>query len=1331
MKIYSYIFILFSSLTASIIHIPADQPNIQSGIFWANPGDTVLVASGTYTGVGNVDINFYGKSVHLLSESGWENTIIDLEYENRGFYFSSGEDTTSIIEGFKIKEGKVDQYEGNIPEDYGYGGAVYIGNTAFPKFVNCRFEYNDAYQKGDAISIRNGGNALFENCYFYYNYRTDGSRQGGAVEIFNSSSLFRGTTFDRNGDYSDYDGGALYIYSDEIENENSVEIVDCEFINNGTPSGSSFGGAIYLHRTELLIRDSYFYDNDVNSNGGAIYIDSSNPKVFIQNCIFDYNGRSANYGGAIYKENYGDTLFINQSTFTRNGWSTTYGGAIYIDRSLAKINNSEITRNVASNGSGIEYRGNWSDNYLEINFSTISHNYTNASNNTTTSLYLRYNETNAVINNSIISYGYFDGANSDNLELNNTYTDAHNYKLYLDHHYEVGNFKLAAHSPAIGYGIIDDRFPYDRDGNPRVNPDGSNPDVGCYESTRSEAELSTTTIFVSPDGDDDNGSGELDNPYKTVNMGVRASHYDYSDTVSLAPGTYNENDLIRLRGRKVYIQSQEGSDETILIFPETRSFTNESFSFTNNYPNGLYTNTLEGIDIRINSTTDYGIYMYDSPIHLIDVVIEDEIYSEKTSFNIDGLKSYTSEGFSSALIKLYNQSDNEDFNYNFNNLDIIANGGDIIYMYNNYNSNWRDMNVNITNSSLRAGSSGSLDVFQYGCCQSNAKEDRIFIENSFIEGDIDHRGLKEFTAYHTVFKNTRFDISWDYSSNSTDFDMQFCTVENGYFYSDADGLVKNTIFYPNIDYDNYQSQSNLEFQYSCNIPDNAPNIGVYNITADPLFLDSNNENYTLFPSSPCIDTGHPDNDGDGSNWDIDPDDQDSDGSRFDMGKFDYNHFGEYQSSILLINDVPDDQGGLLRINWTPSPNDVLNGNIIHYGIWRINEDDLDGIGLLPAIQDSQYTFVVSTINDSVPDNPNWETFLITAHTPDPSLYYTSEPDSGYSVDNIAPSTPDGFLLSSEYNTVTLTWSPNLEEDFEYYTIYRNDEPIAYTLELSFQEINYGELTYYMTATDNHGNESNHTEPIFIFLNLPGDVNFDEDLNVFDVILMVEYILDAEEFTEEQLLLADYNQDGNLDILDIILWINEILGLNRIEYPEASDAELIKKSNGLFHNANGLVGYKISLSHNEDFSIDITNDALIAEFNTIDNITKMVIIQPETNLLFSTNSIYTITDFSAVSFSGYINVNLVEIPMEFSIHAAYPNPFNPKTKIKFSVPEYSTITSKIYDLNGREVSRVIDKKPFESGSYEVIWDGSGLSSGIYLHSISDGYKTFTQKLTLLK
>ncbi|MDP6755552.1 MAG: T9SS type A sorting domain-containing protein, partial [Candidatus Marinimicrobia bacterium] len=91
----------------------------------------------------------------------------------------------------------------------------------------------------------------------------------------------------------------------------------------------------------------------------------------------------------------------------------------------------------------------------------------------------------------------------------------------------------------------------------------------------------------------------------------------------------------------------------------------------------------------------------------------------------------------------------------------------------------------------------------------------------------------------------------------------------------------------------------------------------------------------------------------------------------------------------------------------------------------------------------------------------------------------------------------------------------------------------------------------------------------------------------------------------------------------------------------------------------------------------------------------------------------------------------ELPEEFKLYAAYPNPFNPVTTIRFDVGSTShESTLRIYDLSGRNVATLINGQ-LQPGNYEVQWDARGFASGIYFSELISGTKRHTQKMVLLK
>jgi hypothetical protein len=88
------------------------------------------------------------------------------------------------------------------------------------------------------------------------------------------------------------------------------------------------------------------------------------------------------------------------------------------------------------------------------------------------------------------------------------------------------------------------------------------------------------------------------------------------------------------------------------------------------------------------------------------------------------------------------------------------------------------------------------------------------------------------------------------------------------------------------------------------------------------------------------------------------------------------------------------------------------------------------------------------------------------------------------------------------------------------------------------------------------------------------------------------------------------------------------------------------------------------------------------------------------------------------------------PLTFQLEQNYPNPFNPSTKIRYSIPQEGNVTLKIYDVLGNEVTTLIDEEK-TAGVYEVEFNASKLSSGIYIYKLTAGNFIQTRKMILVK
>jgi hypothetical protein len=150
------------------------------------------------------------------------------------------------------------------------------------------------------------------------------------------------------------------------------------------------------------------------------------------------------------------------------------------------------------------------------------------------------------------------------------------------------------------------------------------------------------------------------------------------------------------------------------------------------------------------------------------------------------------------------------------------------------------------------------------------------------------------------------------------------------------------------------------------------------------------------------------------------------------------------------------------------------------GTWEI-------VGSMPGAQQDQYIHLTPTLGDSVGGEIPYSVYLVSAHTTEPLIWFLSLPDSGYSVDNIAPAIPTGLAVSYAAAGNQLSWNPSPDEDFQYFKIYRGSTPdfvpapenlIHVTISTEwFDEVtNPWDHYYQVAAVDHAGNESEAASP---------------------------------------------------------------------------------------------------------------------------------------------------------------------------------------------------------------------------------------------------------------
>jgi photosystem II stability/assembly factor-like uncharacterized protein len=96
----------------------------------------------------------------------------------------------------------------------------------------------------------------------------------------------------------------------------------------------------------------------------------------------------------------------------------------------------------------------------------------------------------------------------------------------------------------------------------------------------------------------------------------------------------------------------------------------------------------------------------------------------------------------------------------------------------------------------------------------------------------------------------------------------------------------------------------------------------------------------------------------------------------------------------------------------------------------------------------------------------------------------------------------------------------------------------------------------------------------------------------------------------------------------------------------------------------------------------------------------------------------------------LSINNQEKYFVYKLYNNYPNPFSPTSSIKYSIEKPTNVKLIIYDVFGKEIKILVNKKQ-NSGVYEVIFDGSNLSSGIYFYKLETKNYTETKKMVLIK
>ncbi len=450
-------------------------------------------------------------------------------------------------------------------------------------------------------------------------------------------------------------------------------------------------------------------------------------------------------------------------------------------------------------------------------------------------------------------------------------------------------------------------------------------------------------------------------------------------------------------------------------------------------------------------------------------------------------------------------------------------------------------------------------------------------------------------------------------------------------------------------------------------------------------------------------------------------------------------WGNPEPGILSCLDVPEDEGGFVRVRLAASSHDVAlerDYPVDGYNAWRriggsggggggalaaaetpalereklggfmaecletplarlsgaqalalgFPEGEWESIGFHAATRDTLYDFLVPTREDSTENGSAMETYLVTAHATDPGVFVVSNPDSGCSVDNLAPGLTSGFAGNESASPpgLALSWTANGASDLWKYDVHRGDDalfvPDASNLLGTAEGTEYHDGTwvkayqyfYKLVAVDRHGNAS------------PDALLRPEDINVATLLQSFAARL-AGSAMEIAWTLSEADDDVRFAV-------------SRAEARGGTFEELLSPAIARDGLSFTLHDRSVEPGTSYKYRVDVVEES-------------------GRRTLFETDEISTPA-------------------MPLTLHQNHPNPFNPATTIPYYLPESSVVTLEIYDSSGRLVSRLANGVKEERGMHEAAWrgvdtNGRAVSSGVYFYRLTCGKETVSKKMVLLR
>ena len=324
--------------------------------------------------------------------------------------------------------------------------------------------------------------------------------------------------------------------------------------------------------------------------------------------------------------------------------------------------------------------------------------------------------------------------------------------------------------------------------------------------------------------------------------------------------------------------------------------------------------------------------------------------------------------------------------------------------------------------------------------------------------------------------------------------------------------------------------------------------------------------------------------------------------------------------------------------------------------------------------------------------------------------------------------------------------------------------------------NYVEYCYYVKArwnTDNYGIlESKASDPACEVPFRSGDIDFNDAVDVSDLLSVVDFILLQDIPTEAEFRNADVNMDETISINDVVLIVDLIYGTNARTIASTDVPVLVDLLNadqqllisldyeGLTRGIQFTLDADASLEFGSPLLTVSDNGTMVASNRAEDGTVSVVVVNTSGGTVeraedvlvripytFKGNrrdkAVVELKDLKAAGMAGEAlpvtirekRIDISVVPSVFALHQNYPNPFNPVTEIQFDVPVESKVKLTIYNIMGQEVT-TLSNSTLEAGFHSVRWDGTNglgeqVSTGVYFYRLSSPAFTSIKKMIMVK